>query len=444
MLIRWLATPVRLSTGGARGGKQMNPFTVFALVIAWSTAVVGSQQPLPAAAPEKVGMSAERLARIATALNEEIKKQSFPGAVAAIARRGQLVYFESFGFQDQRAGKRMPKDAIFRIYSMTKPWTSVATMMLVEEGRIRLTDPISKFLPQLKSMQVSTMKSDPTSAKGAHAIVPTEREITIHDLLRHTSGFIYPEPEQPTELIESYVKAGLGPDVEDEKFTATEWTEKASKVLLADQPGTAFHYGISTDVLGRVLESATGKRLATVLDERIFRPLQMVDSGFSVPGEKQRRLAQAFDVDPDSGKKVELMDVSQVPGNDLGGVGGVSTVSDYLRFCQMLLAGGRLGGNRILSRTSVTYMASDHLGAISWAKGPPGYTFGLGFAVRTAAGLSVVPGSVGDFTWSGWAGTHFWVDPKEDLTAVLMIQTAAARSKYGRLFRQLVYQAIAD
>src|SRR5712664_3992428 len=415
MLIRWLATPVRLSTGGARGGKQMNPFTVFALVIAWSTAVVGSRQPLPAAAPEKVGMSAERLARIATALNEEIKKQSFPGAVAAIARRGQFVYFESFGFQDQRAGKRMPKDAIFRIYSMTKPWTSVATMMLVEEGRIRLTDPISKFLPQLKSMQVSTMKSDPTSAKGAHAIVPTEREITIHDLLRHTSGFIYPEPAQPTELIESYVKAGLGPDVEDEKFTATEWTEKASKVLLADQPGTAFHYGISTDVLGRVLESATGKRLA-----------------------------QAFDVDPDSGKKVELMDVSQVPGNDLGGVGGVSTVSDYLRFCQMLLAGGRLGGNRILSRTSVTYMASDHLGAISWAKGPPGYTFGLGFAVRTAAGLSVVPGSVGDFTWSGWAGTHFWVDPKEDLTAVLMIQTAAARSKYGRLFRQLVYQAIAD
>jgi CubicO group peptidase (beta-lactamase class C family) len=325
---------------------------------------------------------------------------------------------------------------------MTKPWTSVAAMVLVEEGRLRLGDPVSKYLPAFKSMQVSAPRKDPASGREAPVIVPMEHEMTIQDLLRHTSGLVYPGPSSSDEVTASYVAAGLGPDVEDEKLSAAEWTNRLSKVLLAHQPGTTWHYGVSTDLLGRVVEAATGKRLSSFLEEVIFRPLGMTDSGFSVPKEKLGRLAQPFGVDRRTGKKVEMLDVTRVPGNDLGGMGGVSTIGDYLRFCQMLLSGGRLGNARVLGRATVSYMASDHLGAIPSPF--PGYGFGLGFAVRQATGVSSVIGSPGDYSWCGFAGTYFWIDPKEELVGVLMVQSPGARCSHGNLFRQVVYQALVD
>ncbi len=415
------------------------------------TGSVAWAQSLPSAKPEQVGLSSQRLDRVGQALNGEIAKGKLPGAVALVARKGRVAYFESFGLQDKAGGAPMANDAIFRIYSMTKPLVSVAAIILMEDGRLVLTDPVSLHLPQLTKLQVSAPKADSTFARVTYQMVPTEREMTIQDLLRHTSGLAYGEITVNAPVKEAYAKAGAyqpsGLPFDARGSTPAEQVTGLSKAPLAHQPGTVWEYSLASDVLGRVVEAASGMRLAQFLQQRLFEPLKMTDSGFSVPAEKMRRLAQ-----PSPDNPVKLIDVSAPPKNDSGGAGGVSTAMDYARFSQMLLNGGRLDGARVLSRTSVSLMTSDHLARISTPVTPgelllgtPGYTFGLGFAVRQGPGVAGVPGSAGEFMWAGFAGTYFWVDPKEDLLGVLMTQAPSPeRAYYRRLFKQLVYQAITD
>lgn len=419
--------------------------------------VASAAPSFPRVAPEAVGLSSERLARLARTIEDEIAKGNTPGAVVLIARRGKIAYLESFGFADASRGVRMPKDAIFRIYSMTKPLVSVAAMTLVEEGRLQLTDPVSRWVPALKDMKVAESGADATNA-AAHAGAPAAREISVHDLLRHTSGLVYPDAVYGASAAarESYDKAGIGSASTDAKLPPAEWTQRVSSVLLAHPPGGAWAYGISTDVLGRVLEAVTGQRLADVVAERVLRPLGMNDTGFFVPAGKLGRLAEPLAADPATGKPILLLDVTRPPENELGGAGAVSTAQDYLRFCQMLLQGGRLDRTRVLSRTTVSWMTSDHLAGRIPAPVAPGrlliggaegygYGFGLGFAVRSAAGEAGVPGSVGEFSWAGYAGTYFWVDPAEQLVAIYMSQTPGpGRRPSRRVLKALVMQAIVD
>ena len=414
----------------------------------------GRTQTLSSVAPEKVGLSSQRLARIRTALGAEIEKGNIPGAVVLIARRGQIAYWESIGFQDKGAAKPMRKDSLFRMYSMTKPWVTVATMSLVEEGRLQLTDPVSKYLPAFKGLRVSVPRRDPASGEITYAMVPAERQPTIHDLLRHTSGLGYDFVTSNAPVKEALVKAHLSAlDPAFRDVTASDQIEQLANAPLAYQPGTTWEYSLATDVLGRVVEAITGSRLSKVLDDRVFKPLRMSDSGFMVPPEKMERLAQPLPVDPATGQPSRAFDMSKEPVTDSGGAGGVSSAMDYLRFGQMLLNGGQLDGKRILSRTTVALMTSYHLGQRILAPVTPGellmgvqgYTFGLGFMVRQGPGLAGVAGSAGEYMWAGALGTFFWVDPKENLVAVYLTQAGGpTRQAYRRLIKELVEQAIAD
>lgn len=413
-------------------------------------------QGLPAAAPESMGMSAQKLGRISETFKREVEQGNLPGAVVMVARKGRLVYSDAIGFQNKDAGKPMAKDTIFRIYSMTKPLVSVAAMMLVEDGKIELTDPVPKFLPAMKERQVSVARADPEFAKITYALVSADREMTVQDLLRHTAGLAYGEITQNAPVKDAYAKGGVykpGIDYEARDLSPAQEIEAISKAPLAHQPGTVWEYSLASDMLGRVVEAASGQRLADFLSERLFKPLAMNDSGFWVPKDKLGRLAEPLPTDRLSGKPNKLVDVSAVPSNDSGGAGGVSTPNDYLRFAQMLLNGGQLDGIRVMSRSTVNLMTSDHLGTRISAPvtpgelllGTPGYTFGLGFAVRQGAGVAGVPGSAGEFMWAGYAGTYFWVDPKEELVGIYMTQAPSPiRAYYRKLFKQLVYAAITD
>ena len=396
---------------------------------------------LPTASPEEVGLSKERLARIGQALNGQIEAKSFPGAVALIARKGRIAYFETFGQLDHRTDAPMTKDAIFRLYSMTKPFASVGAMMLVEDGRLRLNDPIGTYLPQLAKLEVVVQGTD-TNGKPTYTVVPAQRPVTVHDLLRHTSGLVYAGFTSNEYLKEAYAKENVGWS----GVTPAEQLAALAKVPLARQPGTAWEYGLSTDVLGRVIESITGVTLGRFLDERLFRPLAMTDTTFLVPADKVKRLAQPLAIDRASGKPIVLHDVTVPAKNDAGGAGSASTASDYARFLQMLANGGQLEGKRLLAGTTVRHMTSDHLGDIKPALLAPGYGFGLGFAVRRADGVNGVAGTAGEYNWGGAGGTAFWVDPKEQLVAVLMTQAQPGpwQREFKELFRQLVYQAIVD
>jgi CubicO group peptidase (beta-lactamase class C family) len=403
-----------------------------------------SAQGLPTARPEQVGLSSERLERVSRVLRGEIEAAKIPGAVALVARRGQIVYFESFGVRDKATGDPLAKDAIFRLYSMTKPFASVAAMMLMEDGKFLLTDPVSKFLPQLGKREVSVPQFDPATGKIGYVTVPAEREITIQDLLRHTSGIVYGNTPN-ARVSELYEKNG----VTWSDVTPEEQVERLGKVPLAHQPGTTWEYSLSTDVLGRVIEKASGTTLGRFLDERVFGPLKMSDTSFVVPSAKVGRLAQPLAIEPSTGQPIKLHDVTVAPKNDAGGAGSASTTMDYARFLQMLLNGGQLEGTRLLSPTTVAFMTADHLGTMKVVQRGgvgTGYGFGLGFAVRTTPGIAGVSGSVGEYRWGGAAGTAFWVDPKEEMITVLMTQGAPgpARGYTGALFRQMVRQAIVE
>ena len=412
-------------------------------------------QTPPTATPEQVGFSAERLAKITQIFKQEVEQGKLPGAVLMIARKNRLVYSESVGFQNKETATAMSKDAIFRIYSMTKPMVSVAAMILVEDGKLQLNDPVSKHLPAIKGMQVSVAKADAEFAKYTYSTVTADREMTVYDLLRHTAGLAYGELTTNTPVKEGHIKAGLyqpnARDFDARDITPAEQVERISKIPLAHQPGTVWEYSLASDVLGRVVEAVSGKRLGDFLEARLFNPLKMTDSGFWLPAEKLQRLAQPLAIDPASGAPNNMINVSALPKNDSGGAGGVASANDYLRFALMLANGGQLDGIRIVSRTTVNLMTSDQLGnriAAPVTPGElllssPGYTFGLGFSVRSGAGMATVPGSTGEFMWGGYGGTFFWVDPKEEIVAVYMSQAPGpSRQYYRRLFKQLVYQAI--
>jgi len=390
--------------------------------------------PLPDATPEDVGLSSAGLARLGSVMRGEIERGRVPGAVALVARRGRLAYFESYGRRDPRSPDPMARDSIFRIYSMTKPIVSVAAMMLWEEGRFLLSDPIEKYLPELGRRQVAVVR-------GAEIeLVDAERPITIQDLLRHTSGLTY-EFRGGGPVHKMYTAERI---YSRNQSNADQVTALA-KLPLLHQPGTKWEYSRSTDVLGRLIEVLSGLTLGEYL-QRLFAPLGMVDTAFYVPPQEHGRLAEAFAKDPDTGAGVQLINVHDAPKFESGGGGLVSTAGDYARFLQMLLNGGRLDGVRFLSRKTLELMTADHLGPITGAPDLllPGYGFGLGFAVRLQPGIAHVPGSVGQYFWGGLAGTTFWVDPAEELFAIMLIQGPGQRDYFRNLFRDLVYAAFDD
>ena len=416
------------------------------LILALSGAAFTWAAGLPSASPEDLGFSSKRLARIAPVIQGEIDKGQYPGAVMLVARKGKVVYFESVGQLDPASGKPMPKDAIFRLYSMTKAYTSVAAMMLMEEGKLRLTDPVSKYLPALAKLEVSVAATDPYTGATKYVNVPLDREINIQDLLRHTSGIVYGQYTSHPKVKELYAKESL--DWKD--VTPAEQIERLAKVPLAHQPGTTFEYSLSTDVLGRVVEVISGMALGQFLQERLFAPLGMTDSAFIVPPEKRERLAQPFAVDRATDKPINLLDVTVAQKNDAGGAGSVGTTLDYARFLQMLINGGQLDGVRLLSPSTVAYMSADHLGPNIKFSGattlPAGTGVGLGVAVRKETGLFEVTGSKGEYFWGGAAGTGFYVDPQEGIICVWMTQgqPGIARRLDRYLFKQMVYQAITN
>jgi CubicO group peptidase (beta-lactamase class C family) len=395
-----------------------------------------STRLLAIAEPDEVGLSAERLERLSAIFQREIDRKRLPGVVALVARRGKVAYCESLGVRDPASGASMSQDTIFRIYSMTKPLVSVAVMMLLEQGRLLLSDPLHKFLTAFTDMKVARY-----GEHGAVELVPAERPITIHDLLRHTSGLTY-------EFIGTGPVPGLynKARVFRHDQTNAEHAAMLAGLPLAYQPGTRWDYGRSTDVLGRVIEVISDQSLREFLNVHLMEPLGMVDTDFFAPPEKQDRLAEPFSSDPDSGEPVRLINVRDRPRFESGGGGLVSTVMDYARFCQMLANGGCLGSTRLLSRKTVEFMTADHLGGIKGTSDllAPGYGFGLGFTVRLATGTAQMPGSVGHYGWGGIAGTSFWVDPLEDFFAIMMMQGPGQRDYFRPLFRALVYAAFDD
>ena len=414
------------------------------LVLALCVGALAWAADLPTAPPESQGFSSERLARIAPAIKKEIEKGQYPGAVMLVVRHGKVVYFDSVGQLDPAGGKPMANDAIFRLYSMTKPYTSVAIMMLMEEGKLRVSDPVSKFIPAFANLQVSVPVTDPYTGATKYINVPTEREVTIQDLLRHTSGIVYGQYTSNPKVKELYAKE----NVDWKDLTGAEQIERLAKVPLAHQPGSTFEYGLSVDVLGRAVEAISGKTLGEFLQERVFAPLGMKDSAFIVPQDKVGRLAQPFATDPATNTPISLLDVTVAQKNDAGGAGSVGTASDYARFLQMMINGGELDGVRLLSPTTVRYMTVDHLGPDIKFSGvttlPAGTGFGLGFAVRKETGRFEVTGNEGEYYWAGAAGTGFYVDPKDDIVVVWMTQGQPGMPRrYDRyLFKQMVYQAI--
>ncbi|MGQ0578359.1 MAG: serine hydrolase domain-containing protein [Betaproteobacteria bacterium] len=406
-------------------------------------AITSHAAALPEANPEDVGLSSQRLARLDATMRKAVDSGELPGVVILIARDGRLAYARSFGWQDREKKIPMRSDSIFRIYSMTKPIVSVAAMMLVEEGRLGLHEPVSKFIPEFKEMKVGVEVKDASTGASTLSLVNAKRQMTVQDLLRHTSGLTYASVGQDTPVKKMYRDA----EIMSQKRVLAEFVKALAKLPLAFEPGTTWEYGHSSDVLGRVVEVVSGQSLDVFLAERILKPLKMVDSGFHVSADKLDRLAQPA---PDvyTGKTPELLDVTQPATFFAGGHGMVSTAGDYLRFAQMLENGGELDGVRILAPKTVEYMTANHLHS-NISLGPtflpgPGYGFGLGFGTRVEVGQSEWPGTPGEFYWGGYAGTYFWVDPLEDLVPVMMSQEPVRRPHYRSLLRNLVYQAIID
>ena len=405
------------------------------------SSIAFAQEAFPRGQPGDVGMSAERLALIRKAVEAEIAGGEMPGAVLAIARHGKLVYFEAFGYRDKAAGVPMTTDSIFRVASMTKPMVAVGALQLVEQGRLLIDDPLAKYFPKFADMQVAVMDSKKETIVDK---IPAARKITIQDLLRHTSGLIY--GGRGTTAVhklypEGSTQAATG-------MTGAEFLDRLSSLPLLWQPGTAWDYGFGLDITGLVIEHVSGEPLGRYLENELWKPLGMVDTGFTVPADKMSRVAKPLDRDPISGQP---QGTPEKPLKfECGGGCAVSTAMDYLRFASMLMNKGRYG-NRILGRKTVEYMLANQLGPdvknLIGNADPTraDYGFGLGLAVRTTPGVVRLLGSVGDFSWPGATGTNWWADPKEDLVVVWMAATPGPmRWKYRQMINALVYQAIAD
>jgi CubicO group peptidase (beta-lactamase class C family) len=403
--------------------------------------------------PEDAGFSSERLARITQFFQGEVDKGAIPGAVLLVARNGKVVYDHAIGYQDREKKIPMKPDAIFRIFSMSKPITTVAVMMLAEEGKIDLLAPASQYLPEFKDLKVAVEKTDPATGKTVLALEDPKRPMTVQDLLRHTSGLVY-GPFGHTLVHDAYNKANLF----DNGQTLAEMVTKLAKLPLAHQPGTVWEYGMSVDVLARIVEVVSGMPFDRFIAERITTPLGMRDTAFYLNSAQAPRLAEP-QVDATTGKRPPWDEAADLTKDKIkwfsGGGGLLSTAWDYARFSQMLVNGGELDGIRLLSPKTIALMTSDQLlpgtprvgdVAVTQDLSPVaemGQSFGLGFAVRTDPGRSPVTGSAGDYFWAGAAGTYFWIDPQEKLFAVLMLQKPFLEAGYcRRALRETVYGAL--
>jgi len=390
----------------------------------------------PTASPEEVGLSSERLERITSAIQRSVDEGRMAGAVALVARHGKLAYFKAIGMADRDAKRPMRTDSIFRICSMSKPITSVAVMTLYEEGRFLLSDPVSDFIPEFKHMKVldPPYPQDKTSPPGA--LVDAKRPITIRHLLTHTSGLTY---QWNARLGKKYIDAGIGSGLLQQEGTIGDAVKKLATMPLLFQPGDAWEYSLADDVLGYLVERVSGMPLDKFLEERIFKPLRMQDSGFFLPEDKASRLAMAYTYYPDQGLR-PILDNQVVKEGEFsysadyptrgprtyfsGGGGLCSTAEDYYRFCQMLLNGGELNGARVLSRKSVELISQNHLqGKLEGQIFPlDEFGYGLGFGVTSEPRFLTELGSVGAYYWGGFYYTAFIIDPKEDMIAVFMAQ----------------------
>ena len=385
-------------------------------------------------APRTAGLNPHALTRLTSAFADLIDARRIAGAVLWIERRG-AVCVESLGQQDAARSLPMRADSIFRIFSMTKPIVSVAVMMLVERGKLSLRDPVAQFLPEFADVQVGIERD------GALDCVAPKRAMTVHDLLRHTSGLTY-EFLEPAAVRRRYLSANLY----SRKRNNAEHCALLATLPLMHEPGTVWDYSRSTDVLGRIVEVVSGLSLGELLHRDIFAPLGMVDTGFTVPVADHPRLAEALSIDPVTGTTVRLFDARTPAASESGGGGLFSTAADYARFLRLLLNGGTLDGVRLIGRKTLEHMTADHLGALprSGTLLSAGSGFGLGFAVKTHVGLGTEPGSVGTYSWSGAAGTSFFVDPHEALFAIVLIQAPSQLDAVRERFRHLVYAAIDD
>jgi CubicO group peptidase (beta-lactamase class C family) len=391
---------------------------------------------------DQAGFSAAGLERIDAYIKNEIDQNKIPGAIMMIQRNGRTAYFKSFGVRDPATKEPMSPDTIFRIYSMSKPITTVAAMMLVEEGKLQLDDPLSKYIPAFADVKVGVERKNEDGTMGLD-LVPAKKPITIQDLMRHTSGLTYGFFGEGL-VKKAYVDAHLfDGDVDNAEFV-----QRLAKLPLVYQPGTTWDYSHSVDVLGRVIEVISGKSLYQFEKERLLDPLGMKDTAFYVTeAGKKSLVAEPFPNDRKIGNDAVMGDPRVVQKWESGGGGMVSTIGDYARFAQMILNGGTLDGKRYLSPKTVAYMGANHIGPGSGVvPGPyflpgPGFGFGLGFAVRTDAGVSANEGSVGEMNWSGAGGTAFWVDRQENMFVVFMAQTVSQRGRIRVTLRNLVYGA---
>ena len=394
---------------------------------------------LPAVAPDQAGLCPQRTARLLAVLQAEVERQRLPGAVVLIARHGKLALFETLGALNPATKIPMTRDAIFRIYSMTKPIVSVAVMMLMEQGKLLLSEPVAKYLPEYADQKVARL------VEGAVQLQAVRQPATIQDLLRHTAGLTY-EFMGGAPVQRQYAQTRIG----SRERSSAEFSHQLAALPLMFEPGTVWEYSRATDVLGRLVEVVSGQTLGAYLSEHIFQPLGMTQTWFTVPPEHHARIAEPFARDPDGGVQMRVIDVREDAALESGGGGLASTAMDYARFLQFMLSKGELDGVRLLGPRTVDFMTTDHLGDIPVNNGasrsllPPGHGFGLGFAVRKELGVAAVPGSVGTYFWGGMAGTTFFVDPVEDLFACLMLQAPNQREYYRMLFRDLVYATLMD
>ncbi|HXY36113.1 MAG TPA: serine hydrolase domain-containing protein [Planctomycetaceae bacterium] len=390
---------------------------------------------MPRVAPRDVGLSSEKLQKVKSIVQAQVDKKRIAGAVVLVARHGKVAFLESFGKLDLKSGKSMPPDAIFRFYSMTKPITSVAALMLVEAGKLKLDDPVGNYLAELKDLRVYA---------GKDQTVPAKRAVTIRDLMRHTSGFTYGMPNgSPVDQL--YIKNKI------DEGTLSDLVRKLGTLPLQDQPGTKFNYSYSTDVLGRVIEVVSGEPLDKFFRERIFLPLEMRDTGFSVADSQLERFATGY-ARAKGGLRVIDAPINSVyrkhPISLSGGGGLVSTARDYCRFCQMLLNEGELNGTRLLRRDTIALMTSNQLPAEALPMKLGGFAlpehgFGLGVMVRQQSGSGPAR-SDGEYSWSGAASTFFWVAPKPQLIVIILQQIMPLDINLQLTLKPLIYSALTD
>lgn len=419
------------------------------LALAAAPALAAAEATLTVTKPEQVGLSSERLARIDAAMNGYVEAGKIAGATGLIARRGEIAYFNTYGYRDLETKEPMPKDALFRIYSMSKAVTGVAVMILHEKYGFPLRTPASRWIPALGDMEVAEWSVDPGTGDPSMELVPANRDMTVKDLLTHTAGISYGGPRNAQG--QSFY-AELGVSSRDQNLA--EFVEKLGQSPLHDHPGTVWRYGLSMDVLGRLVEVISGKTFDVFLEDEIFAPLGMKDTAFYVRPGTEDRLAVLYT--PDREARDGTIVRSTAPPQDsylqkpkifYGGAGLVSTTTDYFRMVQMLLDGGKYEGGQMLSPKSVKLLSSDHIGdmpRVGQLMGP-GDGFGLTFRVNGNPGINGALGSPGEYSWGGAAGTRFWIDPDEEMVGVFMIQILPHGGlTYGTEFHNLAYQAIVD